>query len=72
MNIVLAAGIMAAIFLISGILCLAASLMNWEWFFRSDSIRILTYRLSRRWQRTIYTILGVLMLLMSYIIITLI
>lgn len=66
MSIGTAAAIMASIFGLCGVLALAASLLNWDWFFRSANVRMLTFGLKRPWQRLIYTICGAAMIYMAY------
>lgn len=69
MSIDAAGIIMAAVFALSGCICVLASVLDWDWFFRSQGVRMLTYRLSRRWQRALYGVLGVLMFGMSWCVI---
>ena len=57
---------MAVVFAGCGIFCLLASLLNWEWFFRSRGVVSLVGRLRRPWQIAIYSILGIAMLAMAY------
>lgn len=61
--------IMATLFGIGGVLSLAASVFDWEWFFSSESVRMLTWRMPRRWQRVSYAIIGICVLVMSYLIV---
>lgn len=58
MTLTTAAIIMAGVFALSGALALGASLFNAEWFFRSQGVRMLTWRLSRLWCRVLYALLG--------------
>lgn len=66
MNLSTAAGIMAFIFGVCGLLAITAALLNWDWFFRSANVRMLTFGLRRPWQRLIYGTCGMGMLYMSY------
>lgn len=64
MEVQTAARVMAVVFGACGLLSVAASLMNWDWFFRSANVRLLTFGLRRPYQRVIYGVCGCLMLLM--------
>lgn len=66
MSVVVAGWIMGALFALCGLLGLAASLLNLEWFFRSRGVSSLVGRLRRPWQRAIYGLLGIAMLAMAY------
>lgn len=52
--------IVQAIFLLAGIVALAASLFNWEWFFATENARFMVNRLGRRGARIVYSIIGAL------------
>ncbi len=65
MDITTAGYIMASIFALGGSLSIAAAICNWDWFFRSESVRMLTWRLSRHWQRAVYAMLGIAILAMA-------
>lgn len=64
MDIHFAARLMAVIFGGCGMLSVAAAVMNWDWFFRSVNVRMLTFGLRRPYQRLIYGICGCMMILM--------
>lgn len=66
MSISAAAGIMASLFGLCGILALTAAVLNWDWFFRSANVRMLTFGLRRPWQRLIYGLCGAAMIYMAY------
>lgn len=70
MNVSTAAWIMSAIFCLGGMISLLAALLNWEWFFRSEGVRMIVGRISRKWQRMIYAAVGLLMLCMAAHLIT--
>lgn len=71
MNVTVAGYIMAALFGLSGALCLACAIVNSDWFFRSQGVKMLTWRLSRLWQRILYALLGCVMLAMAcYIVVS--
>ena len=65
MSLSTAAGIMASIFCLCGLLALSAAVLNWDWFFRSANVRMLTFGLSRPWQRIIYGLCGTGMIYMA-------
>lgn len=52
--------IIQVIFLITGIVALLASLLNWEWFFTTENTRYLVNRFKRKGARWIYGVIGVL------------
>ena len=52
--------IIQVIFLITGIIALLASLLNWEWFFTTENTRHLVNRFKRKGARWIYGTIGVL------------
>lgn len=51
--------IVQAIFLLTGIVSLLASLLDWEWFFTADNASFLVKRLGRNGARWAYGALGV-------------
>ena len=52
------------VFTISGLLAIAASLFNWNWFFNTRNARMLVGRYRRRTARCVYFVAGVLILAM--------
>lgn len=58
-----AALILAGVFALSGLTALGASLADSDWFFRSPSVRMLMPGLGRRWQRAVYGVFGMLMVI---------
>lgn len=70
MKIETATWIMAAIFSLGGMLSLLAALLDWEWFFRAEGVRMIVGRMSRRWQRAIYAVAGLLILGMAVHLVT--
>lgn len=52
--------IVQAIFLLAGIIAVAASLLNWNWFFTADNCRYLVNKLGRKGARWVYGIIGLL------------
>ncbi|MBD9005781.1 MAG: hypothetical protein EGQ99_04340 [Porphyromonadaceae bacterium] len=52
------------VFTISGLLAIAASLFNWNWFFNTRNARMLLGRYRRRTARCVYFVAGVLILAM--------
>ena len=52
--------IIQVIFLITGIVALLASLLDWEWFFTTENTRYLVNRFKRKGARLIYGAIGVL------------
>ncbi len=61
----LATNILVILFVVAGVLCLYAALMNAEWFFRSPNVRILVGSLSRTSSRIIYAVIGLAILAMG-------
>lgn len=61
--------IMAAMFLIAGVLSAYAAIFNPDWFFRSPNVRILTGTLRRPLQRLIYALLAAAMIFMAVVLI---
>lgn len=53
--------LMAAMFIIAGSLATYAVIVNADWFFRSPNVRILTGRMRRGYQRTLYGIIAAAM-----------
>ena len=51
--------IVQAIFLLTGIVSLLASLLDWDWFFTADNASFLVKRLGRNGARWAYGALGV-------------
>lgn len=56
--------IITIIFSASGLLAVAAALMNWDWFFNTSNARMLVGRLRRSTARIVYLIAGLLILAM--------
>ncbi len=54
--------IIQGVFVIVGILSIAAALFNWDWFFTSQNTRYLVNHFGRQWARVCYAILGGLMI----------
>jgi threonine/homoserine/homoserine lactone efflux protein len=54
--------IIQVIFLITGIIALLASLLNWEWFFTTENTRHLVKKFGRKGARWIYGVIGVLLI----------
>lgn len=52
------------VFALSGLLAVAASLLNWDWFFNARNARMLVGRYRRRTARIVYFVAGVLILAM--------
>lgn len=52
------------VFSVSGLLAVAAALMNWDWFFNTSNARMLVGRLRRSTARLVYLIAGLLILAM--------
>ena len=52
--------VVQAMFLLTGIIALMASLFNWEWFFTTENTRFLVNRLGRTGARWVYGIIGTL------------
>lgn len=65
MELGIAAIIMASLFGLCGIMSILASLLNWDWFFRSVNVRMLTFGMRRPWQRVLYGLCGVAMIFMA-------
>lgn len=57
--------IMAGLFTVGGLLSICAALFNFDWFFRSEGVRMLTGQLHRRWQRAVYAVVGLATLAMA-------
>lgn len=66
MSINTASYILASIFAIAGLLSVSASAANWNWFFESPNVRLLTSRLSRGASRIFYALIGVAILAMAF------
>ena len=52
--------VVQAIFLLTGITSLLASLLDWEWFFTTENTRYLVKKFKRKGARWIYGTIGVL------------
>lgn len=65
MSIEVAGYTLVSLFAVGGILSVAAAAGDWDWFFRSESVKLLTWRLSRPWQRAVYAIIGMCILAMA-------
>ena len=49
------------IFVLVGLLAIAASLFNWDWFFQSQNTRFIVQNVGRKRARLFYAVLGLLM-----------
>lgn len=65
MSVEVAGYIMASLFAIGGLLSIAAAVCDWDWFFQSEGVRMLTWRLTRPWQRVVYMVIGIGILAMA-------
>lgn len=65
MSLTTATYILIVAFTAGGMLSVCAALLNWDWFFRSESVRMLTYKLRRPYARILYGLLGMAILAMS-------
>ncbi|MBO5864993.1 MAG: immunity 17 family protein [Bacteroidaceae bacterium] len=54
--------VVQAIFLLTGITSLLASLLDWEWFFTTDNSRFAVKKFGRKGARWIYGTVGVLLI----------
>ena len=54
--------VVQAIFLLTGITSLLASLLDWEWFFTTDNRRFAVKKFGRKGARWIYGTVGVLLI----------
>ncbi|MCM1292485.1 MAG: immunity 17 family protein [Bacteroides sp.] len=57
--------IMASLFLLAGVVSLLAAWRNWDWFFNSTNVRMLTFDLRRPYCRLLYGVLGLAMIAMG-------
>lgn len=55
--------VVQVIFLLSGIVSVLASLLDWDWFFTADNARFLVKRLGRNGARWAYGIIGALFII---------
>ena len=55
--------IIQVIFLIVGIVTVAASLLDWEWFFTADNASFLVKRLGRNGARWAYGAIGIIFII---------
>lgn len=69
-NVTIAAIILAAIFAICGSMAITVAIFNSDWFFKSPNAGIFTFGLPRLWQRLIYGVAGLLMLISAFYILT--
>lgn len=51
--------------MVSGLLSLGASIMDWDWFFQAQNTRWLVTKIGRNPARLVYGILGFALILMS-------
>lgn len=51
------------IFLLAGIIALAASVFNWEWFFTADNASFLVRKLGRNGARCGYGLIGLIFII---------
>lgn len=58
--------VLIALFSLSGVLALVASVLNLDWFFKARNARLLTGKMSRRTARLVYFIIGALILAMVW------
>ena len=54
--------IVQGIFLLTGMLTLLSSILDWEWFFTADNSRFVVKRLGRNGARWFYGVIGVLLI----------
>ena len=54
--------IVQGIFLLTGVLTLLSSTLDWEWFFTADNSRFVVKRLGRNGARWFYGVIGVLLI----------
>lgn len=55
----------ACVFALAGAVSLLAAICNWDWFFKSANVRMLTFGLKRPYQRLIYGFCGLAMAAMA-------
>lgn len=66
MTVQTATRLMSGIFALCGVMSLIASVFNFDWFFRSANVRMLTLGARRHIQRILYGFFGLLMLAAAY------
>ena len=57
--------VLIGIFTLCGLFSILAGMAGWDWFFTSVNSRMLTGRMSRKWARIFYIVLGLAILYMA-------
>ncbi|MDR0745635.1 MAG: immunity 17 family protein [Mediterranea sp.] len=53
------------LFIVTGIIALLASLLNWDWFFKAQNAQLIVRNVGRSWARLFYGILGLALIGMA-------
>lgn len=54
------------IFVIAGLITIAGSILNWDWFFESRKVRIINSLFGRTAARVFYIIIGVIIITIAF------
>lgn len=65
MSVIVCTRLCIGLMAVLGLLSIMAALFNWDWFFTTQSARMLTMKLSRGTARIIYGLLGLAIMAMS-------
>lgn len=57
--------VLIGLFTLCGLFSILAGVAGWNWFFTSVNSRMLTGRMSRKWARILYIVLGLAILAMA-------